>query len=74
MPQDPPLPDPTQFKHAMENVADNGRPDVAVRAAETLHPVGPEDEVRSDPEAPTPPPPPPSPPTGAKSGPAVPRR
>lgn len=50
--KDPKDPDPKTFDKAMHNLSDATRPDVAARATETLAEVGPEDEVRSDPEAP----------------------
>ncbi len=49
--RDPADPDPKTFRKAMRALAD-ARPDVAARAAEALTEVGPEDEVRSDPQAP----------------------
>ncbi len=50
--RDPADPDPKTFRKAMKELSDAPRPDVAARAAETLAETGPEDEVRSDPEAP----------------------
>jgi hypothetical protein len=50
--RDPADPDPKAFRKAMKDLTDAGRPDVASRAATALTKVGPEDEVRSDPEAP----------------------
>jgi hypothetical protein len=76
--RDPKDPDPATFRKAMRKETESGRPDVAARAAEAMTEVGPEDEVRSDPEAPDdisiPQPPPLSPPKSGRSGRASRRR